>query len=78
MKAKILRAITTMGIPTPIPIFAPLERPFVLAGRVEEGVEDVAVREEEVGEFVGVVGCPVAAANAARSELCHHTGIPSP
>jgi hypothetical protein len=44
---------------------------------VEEGVEDVVVGEEEVGEFV-VVGRSVAAANAARSELCHHTGIPSP
>jgi hypothetical protein len=78
MKAKIPRAITAKGIPIPIPIFAPLVRPFGLAGRVEEGVEDVVVGEEEVSEVVVGVDFPVAAANDARSELCHHTGIPSP
>jgi hypothetical protein len=81
MKAKIPRAITAKGIPIPIPIFAPLVRPFGLAGGVEEGVEEDiedVVGEEEVGEFVVVVDRSVAAANAARSELCHHTGMPSP
>lgn len=78
MKAEIPRAITAKGIPIPIPIFAPLVRPFGLAGGVEEFVVEDVVVGEEVGEFVGVVGCPVAAANAARSELCHHTGMPSP
>lgn len=78
MKGKIPRAITAKGIPIPIPIFASLVRLFGLAGGVEEGVEDVVVGEEEADEFVVVVDCPVAAANAARSELCHHTGIPSP
>ena len=71
-------AISANGMPNPMPIFAPLDNPFELGFEVEE----------LVGMDVGFVGTPddcvvadglsVAAANAAKSELWYHTGMPSP
>jgi hypothetical protein len=64
-----------------MPIFAPLERPYGLKVTAGEliGVDVGFVRVAE-----GCVGVDeldelsVAAANTAESELCHHTGMPSP
>jgi hypothetical protein len=81
--------IAARGIPTPMTIFPPLDNPFGLG--VDVGVffsVDVGI---EVGTEVDCVGVfevcvvmekleevSVAAENALRSELCHHTGIPPP
>jgi len=73
--------MTANGMPIPMPIFAPLERPCGLEVMVGElvGVDVGFVRVAE-----GCVGVneldelSVAAANTAKSEPCHHTGMPSP
>lgn len=66
--------MTANGMPTPIPIFAPLVRPlgFEVSVEVCECVVVVCVFVE-VGLEVWV-----APANALRSELCHQTAMPSP
>ena len=73
--------MTTSGMPIPMPIFAPLDNPLGLGVMVEElvvvgvvyvGMEDGRVVVGELDKLF------VASANAAKSELCHHTGMPSP
>lgn len=74
-------AMSTSGMPIPMPIFAPLDNPFGL------GVVVVELVDVDVGCVEVVDGCvavdeldklSVAAANTFKSELCHHTGMPSP
>lgn len=76
-------ANNTRGIPTPSPIFAPVDSPpvegvdvGVNGGKVLMGVDGV------VGVFESDVEVRVAArdgvANSLRSVSCHQTGIPSP
>jgi len=74
--------MTATGIPNPIPIFAPVDNPPGLGpgSGVGEVVPDVVA---VVDGCVVIDGCVVVAevgdaVNAFRSELCHHTGIPSP
>jgi hypothetical protein len=75
-------AISASGMPTPIPIFAPLDIPCEV-----EVEELVGVDEEVVGVDValgllddGVVVEELlgGAENAAKSELWYQTGMPSP
>ena len=74
-------AMAANGMPIPMPIFAPLDNPFRLGVVVEElvdvgvgcvGVVDGCIAEDEVDELLVVV------ASTSKSELCHHTGMPSP
>lgn len=76
-KPAIANAINKIGIPSPKPIFAPVDKP------VFDGVGvGVAVTVTCAGWLVvGPVAFPdvvAAAANFAISELCHMIGIPSP
>jgi hypothetical protein len=74
--------MTATGTPIPMPIFAPADIPFGprigVGGLVPIDVGVVA----EIDDCVVVVelkeAVRVAEENASRSELCHHTGIPSP
>jgi hypothetical protein len=77
-----------------MPIFAPLDNPFEgvmveeIIGvwgdcvEVEDGCVEVRDGCVEVGDGCEVVGeletLSVVEANAFKSELCHHTGMPSP
>jgi hypothetical protein len=69
------------GMHTPIAALAPVESPLGPgSGGGGEGVA-VAVVADVTGEELGVLRDEVvsdAAENAARSELCHQIGIPSP
>jgi hypothetical protein len=81
-------AISPSGMPTPIPIFAPLDSPCeVVVELVGAGEKLVGVDEEVVGVDVvlGLLGDEVVvddvlggAVNAAKSELWYQTGMPSP
>ena len=73
--------MTANGMPTPIPIFAPLDNPFGLGVVVKElvgidvgcvGVVDGCIAEDELDEL------PIAAVSTSKSDFCHHTGTPSP
>jgi hypothetical protein len=81
--------IAAKGIPTPMPIFAPLDNPFglgVVVGvfvavdvGIEVGTEVDCIGVLDVCEVMEkLVEVSVAAENALRSELCHHTGISPP
>jgi hypothetical protein len=77
--------MTTSGMPIPKPILAPLDSPLGLGTTLEElvGEEVWLVVLDEGSVLVVVIELElsvglVAAEKAFESELCHHTGIPSP
>jgi hypothetical protein len=70
----IIKAIrTTIAAPTPIPVFAPIDRPSEAVSEVDGDsvFVDVCVERAIVVPFV-------ASANSASSVLCHITITPSP
>jgi hypothetical protein len=75
--------MTAIGILTPIPIFAPVERPPDLGtpvtSDVSEGFEVSGVSEANVTVLSCTVGSKVEArARTSASLLCHMMGTPSP
>jgi hypothetical protein len=68
-------AMKARWMPIPILIFALLDSALVLGVGVVVGE---FVDEDICEEVVDFDGTSVALANAAKSELCHHTGIPKP
>jgi len=65
------------GIPIPMPIFAPLDRPLLVGVGDGLAVTVTSAGAKDVRRVVPV-GVIVAAEKLARSELCHMIGIPSP
>ena len=79
--------ITPREMPTPSPIFAPVERPLAAAAEVDGEAALVLGGIVEVGEGrkIPVEACDmketvavVAASRIDMSEVCHKIGIPSP
>jgi hypothetical protein len=84
-------AMTATGIPTPIPTFAPIDKPPELADCEPLVAVEVLEGAEAVGDTRGVSITVVVAwnvvcggsmveaeASSSRSELCHQIGTPSP